>query len=282
MSIEQAISSRDQALRSTKIDLRAFARRDAEQEELFTLVVSNRAALRNPLIEQLAARLPEPFSVKEESSYDRAVSLATVMRPDILIVDATRGQFPGSDFCQRLGYRAAVIFLTDNPAVAQRAFDAGAIDCLQSPVSDARLERALQRALTWIGQHRRLFGTDHVGASQLSFVDPGPRCVRIARNGDLLVAALSDIVYIQAERKVTRVVLQHTDGILRQGINSVAEKLDARQFWRIHRSTIVNFAHVSSVHQDDLKRVVVRMHGRTEVLYASRVHERTLFRDGIF
>ena len=53
------------------------------------------------------------------------------------------------------------------------------------------------------------------------------------------------------------------------------------ELWRIHRSTIVNGRFVGVVQRDDLGRLMVRMHGRTEQLYVSKAHD-ALGRDGIF
>lgn len=229
---------------------------------------------------QLSHELPESFALREVSAHDRAVQLASVSRPEVLIVDATRGQWPQVDFSEKLGYRAAIIYLVDDPAAAQRAYDAGAIDSLLFPIQPERLLRALQRAQHWTAANRSLV------PSGLDFAEVEGACrarwLRIARNGEVLVTRLDEVIYLQAERKVTRVVLDHADGYLRLGISTVAAQLDPHQFWRIHRGTIVNGNHVSTIRQDELGRTFIRLRGRTENLAVSRVHERVLLRDGLF
>ena len=99
---------------------------------------------------------------------------------------------------------------------------------------------------------------------------------------DVLVARCDDVVYMQADRKITRVILTNSDGYIRTGINAVATQLDSSQFWRIHRSVVVNAQHVASLSHDEFGRLMVRLRGRTDVLYASRPYERALLHDGVF
>lgn len=268
---------------SSGLNLQLLTRRDIDAEVVSVLVVSKHALGRDKLLQQLTQSLPEPFALHESSSQERALELVSSARPDVLILDATQGEWPEPDFCRRLGYRAAVIFVIDDRGAAQNAFDAGAIDCLLEPVHPERLARALQRALTWIAGGRSAGpAMEELPLDAAEAGGRGVRWLRIVRGTDLLVAPLNDVLYLQADRKTTRVVLERSEGFLRQGINTVANQLDPQQFVRIHRGTLVNCDHISAVEQDELGRVLVRLRGRTEKLYASRVHERALLRDGIY
>ncbi len=92
-------------------------------------------------------------------------------------------------------------------------------------------------------------------------------------------ARLSDVRYFEAQRKYTRVVMKDNEGLLKMGISNTLEHLDNDMFWRIHRSVIVNVAHMASSRRDELGRLYVRLTDRSERLHVSRSFEH-LFRDG--
>lgn len=103
-----------------------------------------------------------------------------------------------------------------------------------------------------------------------------------ATDGDELIAAkLADVVYFQAERKRTRVVLPSRHAWMHLGISAIARQLDTAIFWRIHRSIIVNVHHLHTMRRDEFGRVEVRLRQRTERLRMSRPYERELFCDGL-
>jgi DNA-binding LytR/AlgR family response regulator len=218
--------------------------------------------------------------VRQARSVQEAVDLVNTHRISILVIDVTGPPEAVLSECSRLRRCPAVVFLCNDPMFAQRALEMGAVDCLTKPASPIRMARALHRAQLW-SKARLGPATPVAESANASDVLLASRWLRMVRNGVLVVAAIDDVVYFQAERKLTRVVLANTDGYLHMGISSVASKLDSRMFWRIHRSTIVNGRFVGVVQRDDLGRLMVRMHGRTEVLYVSKAND-ALGRDGIF
>lgn len=206
-----------------------------------------------------------------------ALELAKALEPDIVIADATGEALPDRDFSSVLGYRAAVIFVIDSPSKALFALDAGAIDCIPLPVHIERVERALIRAITWVGANR----TSRARSMDSDLAAEPTRWMRLVHNGGIAVSPIENAMYFKAERKVTRVVTETMDGYLRMGINAVASLLDQRQFWRIHRGTIVNLAQVDAFRVDELGRVTAHLRNRNEALQVSRIYERVLLRDGL-
>jgi len=220
------------------------------------------------------AALPPSLPWRHVPSLADAMLLANENRPQALLIDADQTHGNVRLYCALLRYEPAIVFVTSNPLFAHDAFEMGAVDCLAKPLEAARVALAFERIRSWI-RARSPAPAPEAGE------EVATRWLRMVRNGSLVVTPLDNVVYFQAERKLTRVVLEETDGYLHMGINAVAAKLDPRIFWRLHRSTIVNGRFVSLVQRDELGRLSVRIHGRPELLYVSKSHD-ALWRDGIF
>jgi len=219
--------------------------------------------------------LPSSSAWRHVPSLADGLLLANELRPQALLIDADAVRGDVRLHCALLRYQPAIVFVTSNPLFAHEAFEMGAVDCLAKPVEHARLALAFERIRSWTRARAEAAAAPAGGEEVAS------RWLRMVRNGSLVVTPLDNVVYFQAERKLTRVVLEDTDGYLHMGINAVAAKLDPRGFWRLHRSTIVNGRFVSMVQRDELGRLSVRMHGRSELLFVSKSHD-ALWRDGIF
>jgi DNA-binding LytR/AlgR family response regulator len=161
-----------------------------------------------------------------------------------------------------------VIVLADDALQTHVLPEITLLDDLPAPITDARLAQALLRADLFF--EARELASPRVGS---------PRFVRFFHGKDLMLSPLEDVVYFQAQLKYTRVVTLATDGLLRMGLSAVTRQLAGQRFSRIHRSVLVNLAHVSAARRDEMGRLVVRMAPRDEALVVSRPYE-ALFRDG--
>ena len=60
--------------------------------------------------------------------------------------------------------------------------------------------------------------------------------------------------------------------LIRTSITELAAQLDPGQFWQIHRSTIVNLAHLAGTRRDEASRLFVRIAGWPDELPVSRAY----------
>jgi DNA-binding LytR/AlgR family response regulator len=251
-----------------------------DEPQRFTIMfVGERFEQRSRFRELLACATTSAFELQEVSTLEAAIALSAVSKPAVMVLDARGGQWPAPEILLHLSSTTSLVFIVDAGADSLRAFDCGAIDCLVSLTDRDRLARALERVQDRLLRARL--------ADSEEARDPGHDSehavwLRFASGGELVVAKLVDVWYFQANLKVTRVVLSGFEGSVRMGFNAVVARLDTRDFWRIHRGTIVNGHHVRAVQHDDLGRVSVSMNGRAETLFVSRVHERRVMREGLF
>lgn len=199
-------------------------------------------------------------------THDELLALTQRERPDAFVISACFGGGDGLQVLREISSSPAVLIAT-SPAKAVEAFSLDATDCVMRPLDPARLEAALERLeraiLPRFGAHEAQIGR-----------------VCYLRGRDLCFAELEEVLYFQAQRKYTRVVLEDTEGMLRTGISEVEQRLLNRGFWRVHRGLLANMRHVRNASRDDLGRMVLQMKSRPEKLLVSRPNE-AKFRDGL-
>ncbi len=84
--------------------------------------------------------------------------------------------------------------------------------------------------------------------------------------------AVDEVLYFHADDKYTCVVTPQAEYLIRTPITELAAQLDGERFWQVHRSTIVNLAHLAGTRRDDASRLFVRIRGRDVELPVSRAY----------
>jgi two-component system LytT family response regulator len=140
------------------------------------------------------------------------------------------------------------IFVTAYDRYAIRAFDSNAVDYLLKPFASDRLSRAVARARDRCqGRQdketaRRLFSL--LGSRyQFDYVQR----LTVASGGRILFVSVAEIDWIEAEGNYARLHVERRIYDVRETLQALMEKLDPREFIRIHRSTIVNIRRIREV-----------------------------------
>lgn len=194
--------------------------------------------------------------------------------PTICILDVRYSGTTGFDVIRNLEVDCGLIFVTGDPAYAAQAFDHAAIDFLTKPLREDRFEQALQRAEVWVARNPHY--TRPVATQPIAQA----KWVRVLKGLDLVCAPLTEVRYIQAQRKYTKVIFGEADGILRMGFAAVQALLDPDDFWKVHRGVLVNIRNLAFARRDELGRTVLSFNGRSEKIVVARPYEH-LFRDGV-
>jgi two-component system LytT family response regulator len=158
--------------------------------------------------------------------------------PDLVFLDVRMPEYDGFDILELLGRDAppAVIFVTAYDQYALKAFDAGALDYLLKPFSNARFARALDRARERIA----LGGTSPAKMDRLT----------LKNAGRVLFLAVTEIDWIEAADYYASLHVGPKTHLVRRSMNELESDLDPAQFCRIHRSTIVNLDRVRELRFD--------------------------------
>jgi two-component system LytT family response regulator len=138
-----------------------------------------------------------------------------------------------------------IVFVTAYDEYALRAFEAGALDYLLKPFTDARFQRALERAKQRLAFQRE--GRPRVTE---------PLIVRSA--GQVVFVNVADIDWIEAANYYSCLHVGSDTHVLRRSLAVLERELQAGPFCRIHRSTIVNVDRIRALElMDDGEYAVV-------------------------
>jgi len=205
--------------------------------KLRALVVDDEPLARSNVVLLLRAN-PEFDVVGEYGTATEGLEAMRRDRPDLAFLDVRMPEYDGFDILEMLGSEAppSVIFVTAYDEYALKAFEAGALDYLLKPFSNARFARALERAKERIAARKAL---------------PG-RVERIAVKTAARVTFLNvdEIDWIEASDYYVSLHVGGKTHLLRRSMNEMESDLDPAQFCRIHRSTIVNLRRVYELRFD--------------------------------
>jgi two-component system LytT family response regulator len=204
-----------------------------------------------------------------------AVEVIQAHNPDLLFLDIDLPGFNGFEVLERLNYQPAVIFTTAHNEHALKAFDTFAIDYLLKPIEPEAVARALTKL--------RAMGFNHAQFSraveQILENNQTRYLSRIScRIGDrTLLVKIAEVLYFQADNKYTSVHTAGGEYLIDTPLIELIQRLNPRDFVRIHRSTLVNVAWIAEIRRsyDSRLRVVLRDSKDTE-LVASRSYAETL------
>ncbi len=195
---------------------------------------------------------PDVHVVDECGDGQSAAAAIVSHKPDLVFLDVQMPELDGFGVISRVGLEQmpATIFVTAYDQHALAAFDANALDYLLKPFGRARFDRALARArqrLTDLPDRhllQRLLQTIENGSGDKNHIDRLP----IAENGRIIFVKTREIQWIESAGNYARVHLSARNYDIRETLSNLEQKLDPKQFVRIHRSTIVNLHFVKEVH----------------------------------
>ncbi|MBX3703717.1 MAG: response regulator transcription factor [Steroidobacteraceae bacterium] len=210
--------------------------------------------------------------VGEASSAPEAGRKIEEQRPDLVFMDIEIPGGNGIDVLRDIrGPMPYVIFVTAHPEFALPAFELQAMDYLVKPVQRPRFSGSVLRARQRIFERRVAglamqiagaangMGTAHPGQSQPAARYPGQLTIRVRRR--LFALDMDEIVWVQGASQYSRVHTKGGEYLLSRTLASLECELDPSKFFRIHRSAIVNVAHVREVRSAGDGRYNIFMHG---------------------
>jgi two-component system LytT family response regulator len=214
--------------------------------------------------------------VGEAASAAEARRKISEHQPDLIFMDV---EMPGGngievlqDIDEPIPY---VILVTAHPEFALPAFEVQVADYLVKPVQRQRFLGSVMRAKQRIAE-RRVAGLARqiagaVGsnghadpAAQSAVPAPGQKyadqmTIRVRRR--MFSLEVSDISWIQGASQYSRVHTKNGEYLLSRTLASLECELDPKRFFRIHRSAIVNAAHVREVRSSGDGRYNIYLHG---------------------
>jgi len=253
---------------------------DASMPAPRALIADDEPHLATYLRERLSVIWPDLDVVGMAGDGPEALRLIAEHDPDIVFLDIRMPGLTGLEVAQRVAAGVHVVFVTAYDEYAVPAFEREAVDYVLKPASDERLRETVRRLRERVrtasppeGLATALETLGRMLPALAASAPGGPErlaWIRAAVGNQVRLIAVEEVCYFQANDKYTSVFTGEGEALIRTSLRELAEQLDPARFWQIHRSTIVNLAHVASSTRDFSGRIQIRLKSRPETLAVSR------------
>jgi two-component system LytT family response regulator len=182
-----------------------------------------------------------------------AVRLIQKLEPDLVFLDVRMPGLTGLEVLEKITHHTAIIFTTAYDEYALTAFEFGALDYLVKPFGKERLMESLDRVRV------RLVGEGLAGTAGKK----GPASYFASRlfvrhRGGIVPISVDQIVRIDATAGGVILVTEGATFSSDSSLGEIQERLNPKEFIRVHRAHIVNLSHVSKIEKYDERRFLLR------------------------
>ncbi|MEQ8219919.1 MAG: LytTR family DNA-binding domain-containing protein [Arenibacter sp.] len=158
---------------------------------------------------------------------------------DLIFLDVEMPIINGFDLLESLENPPQVILITGKPDYALKAFDYDVTDYLYKPISSARFEASIKRALV---RHEQ---SQNLGAEE--------EYIFVKSNLKKRKVILNDIKWVEALGDYIKVVTNEGNIVILSTMKSFEKQLPQDKFLRIHKSYIVNLEKVEKFNSKNIE-----------------------------
>jgi DNA-binding LytR/AlgR family response regulator len=183
--------------------------------------------------------------VGEAENGIEAVEKVKELEPNVVILDIQMPGMDGFQVIEALEEVPLVIFATAYDEYAIKAFEVNSIDYLLKPVERERLFQAIERAKKLLSGgpdlHREIERlASLVGAK-------GIERLPVIKGKRIVLVDHADVVWVGASDELVFVYTKDARYLANMTMGELEARLDPQVFFRVHRSSLVNLAHVAEI-----------------------------------
>lgn len=216
--------------------------------------------------------------VGEGSNGLEALDLITRLEPDLLFIDVEMPELSGFGVIAALDAARvpAVVFITAFERYALQAFEVGAVDYLQKPVTRQRFDAAVERARERLRRRSPETWQAVVASATEAERSRGARTRFVVRRGNSHHIVPADQVdWLDVADNYLTLHCGPRTHLWRGTMKQAEDELDPAKFVRIHRSIIVAIDRIVTVRSHDSGGHVIHLRSGVELRgsrqYADRI-----------
>ncbi len=184
------------------------------------------------------------------STINEAFLAIKQLSPDLVVLDVQLGEHTSFDLLEKFDrVNFKVLFVTAHIEYAIKAFQFSAVNYLLKPLSFKSLTDAIDQASSLIEQK-----TQNIDYEALKFnLEDGREKKMVLKTQDKIhVVHISDIIRCESDTSYTTFFLKTKERIMvSKTLLYYHELLSAYGFFRIHKSHLINVAHVQKIHKSE-------------------------------
>ncbi|HZZ09667.1 MAG TPA: LytTR family DNA-binding domain-containing protein [Paraburkholderia sp.] len=261
------------------------------------LIAEDEALLAANLQSELFGIWPDLEIVAMVGDGQSAASEALRLQPDVLFLDIRMPGMTGLECAQALaeewpdGGKAfpLIVFVTAYDQYAVQAFERAAFDYVLKPVQSARLEQTCNRLQDQLKQRapggsphaslggiveqmRELLAAGVSETGQQAQEHTPLRLIQASAGNTITMVPIDEVLYFEAADKYVRVVTREREHLIRASLKDVLQRLDAQQFWQIHRGSVVRCDAIASAQRDEAGKLTLILRDHADRLAVSRLY----------
>jgi DNA-binding LytR/AlgR family response regulator len=239
------------------------------------LIADDEPHLARALATELARLWPGLELLPPARNGVEAAQRIATLRPEVAFLDIQMPGLTGLEVAQGIEGSTCVVFVTAYDEYAVQAFEQQALDYVLKPVKAERLQRTVDRVQRAIATPPAETGQLLAALQRLMPAAASPDRLRWVRasSGELTHQIdVQQVLFFRADDKYTCVQTATAEYLIRTPIAELGVQLDPQQFVQVHRSTIVNLAHLAGTRRDENSRLFLRIKGHAHELPVSRAY----------
>jgi two-component system LytT family response regulator len=249
------------------------------------LIVEDELLARQRLKKLLLPYAHQLEIIGEATNGEEGLKMIESLRPDFIFLDIQMPILNGFEMLLKLTFKPYIIFTTAYDEYAIKAFEENSIDYLLKPIRSERLEITMDKiAKLETKTDSQLFDQNSID-TLIQHLQPSKkiRSITVSLGDKITIVSLDDIVFFQAEDKLTTI---YTKGqkkhLITQSLSQLEKKLPD-YFMRLNRSSIINDREILEIRKGFNGKLVFEMKhtDKTKITtgssYTSLVKERLKF-----
>ena len=199
-------------------------------------------------------------------------------QPDIAFLDIKMPGMTGLKVAGQVAAFCKVVFITAFDQFAVQAFENEAINYILKPVTQKRLKKTIERLKREFNTPNLSYGFDQKMEKIIQVLENRNipeylNLIKVKSGSSLRFVPVSQIIFFKADDKYTVVQTPENEFLIKTPIKILENRLDPKQFWRVHRSAIVNIERIQIIKRSFTNQMIIGFDKIDHTIAVSRPYE---------
>lgn len=195
--------------------------------------------------------------------------------PDVIFLDIQMPQMDGIEVAEKLlqsKHMPLIVFVTAFEEYAIKAFEVNAIDYILKPISKDRLSKTIEKLIQTNEVNNKAFEQkiENFLSDIRNRKSAKVNKISVYYNGKLIPLAPNEIMYLTVEERNTLIVSTKGRFESNNTLSQLEEKLNSPNFFRCHKSFLVNIDYISEIVPWFNSTFMIKMKNISDEIHVSR------------
>lgn len=209
------------------------------------VIIDDEPLARNLVMEYLASYPQLKVEAECNNGYEGLKAIQQ-FKPDLIFLDIQMPKINGFEMLELLEESPSVIFTTAFDEYAIKAFEANAVDYLLKPFSEERFKAAMEK---WMSQQQEgaLVSPPIKKLLENERMQEENNRIVVKNHNEITIVPVSEVVYMEAYDDYVKIFTKDSYFLKKKTMNFYEATLDPSQFFRTHRSYIINLSELTRI-----------------------------------